>query len=1344
MIAAHCPDLDDLQKYLSGRLDSIAAADLESHLDQCESCEQTIDQLEAESDTMVEVLRKWKSSDRVSTVDASPEIAAAQAFSANLADRLKVASHLTMATSPTIGAYQLIRLLGRGGMGAVYLARHRNLDKQVAIKLLPALSSQQQDIVARFQREIRASGQLDHPAIVRATDAGEVDGIHFLVMDAIDGLDIGQVCRNLGPLSIADACEIARQAAVGLAYAHGKGIVHRDIKPSNLMLDENGQVKILDFGLAQMSLWSDEATQLTTVGQLMGTLDYMAPEQAEGSELPDQRADIYALGATLYRLLTGRPPLWASRAGSPIEKLRLIASHDPPPIESIRGDLPPALTQLVMQMLARDPDQRPQSAEEVAERLAPYCDTSELNRVIKTARDQSPDAEGHSESPNVIPRPIKSLPPHNIWKWTTLAACVALLILGAQFTLDTSKGQLIIDSKDANLHIHIRRDGQAYRDLEIHPGVQVTKLYGGNYEIVLDQPSDNITISRKKFSIRMGEKLIATVQEKPGEAVAVNERQPAAKPAAEAVKVTAKRVKVAAVEAKTVRVRYLYLGRLQERALGFLAPNRDGVVKDLNVHLGQEVKKGDLIAEVVSADNEKEAIQAPFDAFVIGLKVAEGDQVKKGDMLMLLSASGPAIVNFDISPDERLLFVQSVLNGDTKIELAFEKSEKKYDHAGKLTKVDGEVDSHGNIELQAEFPNPEGKVGTGTRAWIEINPTLENVTLVPKEAVFRRDNRTCVLVVDDHQIAHLRDVTVMNPWEDCYVIKSGVRVGEQVIVDGIDQVQDGEKVVAPTTTADRPVAKTIQVGTVEAQSVTITNRYVGEIQKRTVGYLEAAADGTVDQVYVAPWQKFHKDELLFETLSSANVTDGDVPAKDPNSVIRAPFDGFVWMVKFKKGDHIKKGDKLIIVSKAGPGVVDFNVPASRLDEIIRWDSNNELKLSLMFSNGKRYDQPGKLTTIDGEVDRASGNVHLQAEFPNPDGKMSIGQSATVLLAHTMNNALVIPQRATFEISGKHYVFVVDEQGIAHQREIFVESETEDNFVIASGIREGEQIVLDRVREVRDGEKVAASISEVPFSDPANVARVESKSVTIEHQHVALVSGPEIHSIPSPAKGRFDKKYARTFQSVKKGELLFTFSPTTEDGENASDSKDSIIECRAPCDGIVIDHTTPARQDFNKGNILMSVTEHGPLIADFHVTDSIHEAYRGQRDLKIELQFEDGKTYGELGQLEPNFETLSETAQVIMHASFENRRGSSFHARPGKIHISKTFKDATVVPQQATFEKDGKRYLFVVDENHIAHQREIFVEAETKDQFVIQSGINAGEQIVVDGVRTVQDGERITR
>jgi len=198
-------------------------------------------------------------------------------------------------------------------MGAVYLARHTKLDKQVAVKLLPTLPAKMPEFVARFEREMRAAGRLEHPSIVRTTDAGEQDGVHYLVMDAIDGLNLSRIAQAAGTISVADACEVARQAALGLAHAHEHGIVHRDIKPSNLILDGEGQVRILDFGLAQIGLRENGSAEITTVGQLMGTLDYMAPEQAERGGAVDYRADLYSLGATLFRLLSGRPPLAGCR-----------------------------------------------------------------------------------------------------------------------------------------------------------------------------------------------------------------------------------------------------------------------------------------------------------------------------------------------------------------------------------------------------------------------------------------------------------------------------------------------------------------------------------------------------------------------------------------------------------------------------------------------------------------------------------------------------------------------------------------------------------------------------------------------------------------------------------------------------------------------------------------------------------------------------------------------------------------------------------------------------------------------------------------------------------------------
>lgn len=231
--------------------------------------------------------------------------------------------------------------LGSGGMGTVYRAVHRKLNRTVALKLLPQDRFQSRDAVARFEREMQAVGMLQHPNIVAAHDAGEVDSCHFLVMELVDGEDIGHLLSRTGPLPIAEACEIARQAALGLQHIFENGLVHRDIKPSNLMLasprQRNAQptVKILDLGLALLDPNQLGAPrELTSTGQVMGTVDYMAPEQGLDTHSVDIRADLYSLGATLYKLLTGRAPLEDPRYNSMMKRL-IALDRDQPDRKSV-------------------------------------------------------------------------------------------------------------------------------------------------------------------------------------------------------------------------------------------------------------------------------------------------------------------------------------------------------------------------------------------------------------------------------------------------------------------------------------------------------------------------------------------------------------------------------------------------------------------------------------------------------------------------------------------------------------------------------------------------------------------------------------------------------------------------------------------------------------------------------------------------------------------------------------------------------------------------------------------------------------------------------------------------
>ncbi|MEQ8786442.1 MAG: bifunctional serine/threonine-protein kinase/formylglycine-generating enzyme family protein [Pirellulaceae bacterium] len=276
--------------------------------------------------------------------------------------------------------YKLLAKLGEGGMGAVYKALHTRLNKVVALKLLPPDKTRDAAALARFEREMQAVGRLQHPNIVAAHDAGEADGQHFLVMELVDGEDLSQIVKRHGPLDVADACEVVRQAAVGLQEAHEHGMVHRDIKPSNLMLavrrrkkKTTAAVKILDMGLALLDERHADGGELTSTGQLMGTIDYMAPEQAADTHNVDIRADIYALGATLYKLLTGVAPLADKKYDSAVKKIIALVNEQPPSIGEKRPDLPAELIALVDALMAKQPDDRPAAPEDVAEALAPFC-----------------------------------------------------------------------------------------------------------------------------------------------------------------------------------------------------------------------------------------------------------------------------------------------------------------------------------------------------------------------------------------------------------------------------------------------------------------------------------------------------------------------------------------------------------------------------------------------------------------------------------------------------------------------------------------------------------------------------------------------------------------------------------------------------------------------------------------------------------------------------------------------------------------------------------------------------------------------------------------------------------
>ncbi len=374
MAIMNCPSRTDLHAYSVGALSEDAARGVADHIGSCPACQAALQEIDTSDDVLVAQIRSPVVADqflgerqfRKALVRA--EAIFDEAESRDRSHGSAAAAELSLFSE--LDDYELLGELGRGGMGAVYKARHTRLKRMVAIKVLPINARDDGYAVARFEREMEAVGRVQHPNVVQAYDAREIQGSPILIMEFVEGVDLSKLIRRCGALAIADACEIVRQIALGLQAAHEQGLVHRDIKPSNVMLTPDGQVKVLDLGLALLrGGTADDAEAsiaMTATGQTMGTADYMAPEQCLDSHTADIHSDIYSLGCVLYKLLAGHAPFSGPEFQSRMAKMVGHIQKAVPPIRDCRDNVPDSLVVLLDNMLAKNPADRPATPDEVA------------------------------------------------------------------------------------------------------------------------------------------------------------------------------------------------------------------------------------------------------------------------------------------------------------------------------------------------------------------------------------------------------------------------------------------------------------------------------------------------------------------------------------------------------------------------------------------------------------------------------------------------------------------------------------------------------------------------------------------------------------------------------------------------------------------------------------------------------------------------------------------------------------------------------------------------------------------------------------------------------------------
>ena len=396
-----------------------------------------------------------------------------------------------------IGDYVVTDVLGRGGMGIVYRGHHQTMKRDCAIKVLPKGALANEGAAERFHREVEAAAKLMHPKIVTAFDAGIHGGTNYLVMELVDGDDLDSILKEHGTFSVAESINYVIQAAEGLQYAHELGVVHRDVKPSNLLLDKKGTVKILDLGLASLVNDNDSQEQLTQSGQVMGTVDYMAPEQATDTSSATARSDIYSLGCTLYRLLTAQP---VYEGETIVNKVMAHAQAPLPSLLEKRLDAPLELEQVFHKMIAKDPLDRFATMQELTAALADV-------RILVERDDRA-------ESATVVPEPRHSVSKRKLWG-IGLTLTAAALLLAAIMTFRFGDVLVTIETPEGvslpkDISVVLAADG---KEVKISSTDQwQARVAPGNYDVNIFGGSDQFSVANDSLTVSRGGKNVLVIR----------------------------------------------------------------------------------------------------------------------------------------------------------------------------------------------------------------------------------------------------------------------------------------------------------------------------------------------------------------------------------------------------------------------------------------------------------------------------------------------------------------------------------------------------------------------------------------------------------------------------------------------------------------------------------------------------------------------------------------------------------------------------------------------------------------------------------------------------------------